>query len=202
MKIEQALQELRKAKKRKFSQTLDLIVNLENYDARKQQINTFVKIPNPSPKNICGFLTKKTKLVDTVTKEEFDKFKTTREIKKFARKYDFFIAAAPLMSAIATKFGRVFGPLGKMPSPQGGIIPVDNDDSIKAMVEKMKNMIRVRTKEKTIKIAIGKDDMSDEKLKQNIESVLQSIEAILPLKRDNIKNSMIKFTMTKAIKLD
>ncbi len=202
MKIEQALQELRKAKKRKFSQTLDLIVNLENYDARKQQINTFVKIPNPSPKNICGFLTKKTKLVDTVTKEEFDKFKTTREIKKFARKYDFFIAAAPLMSAIATKFGRVFGPLGKMPSPQGGIIPVDNDDSIKAMVEKMKNMIRVRTKEKTIKIAIGKDDMSDEKLKQNIESVLQSVEAILPLKRDNIKNSMIKFTMTKAIKLD
>ncbi len=201
MEIEKALKELRNQEKRKFMQTLDLIVNLQNFDARKESVNNFIKIPNPAPKKICGFLTKKTKIIDTITEIEFDKYKTPADMKNLAAKYDFFIAAAPLMSKIATKFGRVLGPSGKMPSPQAGIMPVDNEESIKAMIEKMKSLVRVRTKEKSIKIPIGKEDMSDAELKQNIESAISGIENILPKKKENIKNIMIKFTMTKSIKL-
>ena len=201
MEIEKALEELRKEPKRKFNQTVDLIVNLQKFDARKDSVNTFIQIPNPSNKKICGFLTKKSKIVDTITKEEFDKFKTLRDLKRLGKKYDFFIAAAPLMGVIATKFGRVLGPMGKMPSPQAGIIPIDNDATISVLVEKLKKMIRIRTKERCIKIAVGKEDMSNKELRENIEAVVSALESALPNKKDNIKNVMIKFTMTKSIKL-
>jgi len=196
-KIEDALKILRSGKKKKFIQTLDLIINLQNFDVRKESVNTFVKVPNTSGKKICGFLTKKTKIVDSIVKEEFDMFKNPREIKRLADKYDFFIAAAPLMSAVATKFGRVLGPVGKMPSPQAGIITSESDESIQAMVDKMNSLVRVRTKESSIKFPIGKEDLSDKELKENIEAAVSSLEAILPRKNDNIKNVLIKFTMTK-----
>jgi len=202
MEITKALAELRAVKKRKFMQTVDLVVNLQGFDVRKEAVNTFIQIPNPSPKKICGFLTRKSDVCDVVLKEDFDrKFKTEGEIKKFAKKYDFFIAAAPMMGALATKFGRVLGPMGKMPSPQAGIMPMDDDKSIVAMVEKMKKLIRVRTKEKSIKIAVGKEDMGDEEIKANIEAAIQGIENVLPKKKQNIKNVTIKLTMTKGIKI-
>ena len=200
MKIEDALAELRKDEnKRKFIQTVDLIVNLQNFDARKETINTFIQIPHPAGKKICGFLTRKSGIIDTISEADFKKFKETGEIKRLARKYDFFIAVAPMMAKIATAFGRVFGPMGKMPSPQAGIIPNDDEASVKAMVEKIKKSIRIRTKERSIKIAIGKEDMSDGDLKENIESALKSIENILPKKKENIKDVLIKFTMTKPM---
>jgi len=201
MDILKALEELRKDK-RKFMQTVDLIVNLQNFDVRKESINTFIQIPNPSPKKICGFLTRKTDECDFILKDEFDKkFKEDKQIKKFAKKYDFFIAVASLMGAVATKFGRVLGPMGKMPSPQAGILGVDDDKSIKVMVEKMKKLIRVRTKEKSIKMGVGKEDIGDEEIKGNIEAVLNALENALPKGKQNIKNAMIKLTMTKPIKI-
>jgi large subunit ribosomal protein L1 len=201
MTIEKALAELRKDKKRKFIQTVDLIVNLKNFDVRKESLNTFIQIPNPSSKKMAGFLTRKTDLVDTILKTDFDKYKSPAEAKRLSKKYDFFIAAAPLMGDIATRFGRVLGPVGKMPNPQAGIMPNDDDASIKAMVEKMKKLVRIRSKENSVKIPVGKEDLSDEQLKQNIESALHSVEDKLPRKNDNVKNVLIKFTMTKSIRV-
>jgi len=201
LKTEVALKELRTQDKRKFVQTVDLIINLQNFDVRKESLNTFVSLPFPSEKKICGVLTRRTPLIDTILKDDFDKFKTEADIKRLAKKYDFFIAAAPLMAPLATKFGRVFGPMGKMPSPAAGIIGIDSDQNIKDMVEKMKKLVRVRSKEKSLKIPIGKEDMTDEQIAQNAESVVNTIENLLPRKNDNIKNVMIKFTMTKAIKV-
>ena len=201
MKVEEAIQELRKEKKRKFVQTIDLIINLQNFDVRKEAVNTFVQIPHPSQKTICGFLTRKSKSVDTIIKEEFDRYKTEGDLKRLAKKYDFFIATAPLMGLIATKFGRVFGPMGKMPSPQAGIIPMDNDNAIEEVVEKMKKLVRIKSKEKSLKIPIGKEDLTDKELKENIESVITSVENALPRKKDNVKNIMIKLTMSKPIRL-
>lgn len=199
--IKDGIKILRGEPKRKFVQTIDLIINLKDFDVRKQAINTFIKVPNPSKKRIAGFLTKRTKLVESITKEDFVKYKDTKDIKKLAKKYDFFIAAAPLMGAIATTFGRVFGPMNKMPSPQAGIMPVDNDQSIKEMVDKMQKLVRVKTKDLSLKVPVGKEDMSDEEIEENVNSVLSSVENVLPLKSANIKNVLMKFTMTKPVKI-
>jgi large subunit ribosomal protein L1 len=199
--IDEAIKELRNQDKRKFMQTLDLIINLKNFDAKKENINTFIQIPNPCQKKVCAFLSKKTNIIETITKEDFKKFKETKDIKKLSKKYDFFIASAPLMSDIASKFGRVLGPRGKMPSPQIGIITSETDESIKSVVEKIKKQVRIMTKERSIKIPAGKEDMSDKELKENIESIIHSVENLLPKKRENIKNILIKFTMSKPLRI-
>ena len=50
MEIEQelkkALVELRKEEERKFNQTLDLIVNLQKFDVKKEAVNIFIQVPN------------------------------------------------------------------------------------------------------------------------------------------------------------
>ncbi len=200
MEIKKALDELRKEKKRKFVQAVDLVVNLKDFDVRKEALNSFINLPHPIDKKIGAFLTKRSKLVDTISEDDFIKYKELKDIKKLAKNYDLFIAVAPMMAKIATKFGRVFGPTGKMPSPQAGIIPKDDEESVKNMLEKMKKVIRIRTKEMSIKVSVGKEDMKDEEIIENIESVINQLKKLLPRKIDNIKNAMVKFTMTKSIK--
>jgi large subunit ribosomal protein L1 len=141
--VADAIKKLKKEKERKFNQTLELIVNLQKYDPRKQPINTFVILPNPTDKKICAFLSRKSPSVDSITETEFVKYKDAREVKRLAKKYDSFMAVAKLMPKVATQFGRVLGPQGKMPSPQGGIVPNDDEASIKKMLEKMSKSLRV-----------------------------------------------------------
>ncbi len=200
VELKKAFEELRNEKKRKFVQTVDLIVNLQNYDARKEALNTFLNVPHPNEKKICAFLTKRSKILPSIIEDDFSKYKERKEMKRLAQEYDFFIAVAPMMGKIATKFGRVFGPLSKMPSPQGGIIGKDDDETVNAMVEKLKKMIRVKNKEASIKIAVGKEGMSDNELIENIEELIRQLEKKLPRGKENIKDAYVKFTMTKPIK--
>ncbi len=202
MEIKAALAEIRKEKKRKFDQTLDLIVNLRNFDVRKEALNTFVSVPNSSKKKIGAFLTKRSKVVDTIMEIDFEKYKEAKDMKKLAKKYDMFIAVAPMMGKIASKFGRVFGPLNKMPSPQAGIITKEDDDTVKDMVERLGTMVRVKNKELALKLPIGKESMSDDKLEENVRSVMASLEGKLPRGKENLKEILIKFTMTKPVKVD
>ncbi len=201
MEIKEALKELRSQKKRKFVQTLDLVVNLRNFDIRKEALNTFVVVPNSNEKKIAAFLTKRSKIVNTITELDFSKYNEQKDMKNLAKKYDMFIAVAPMMSKIATKFGRVFGPLGKMPSPQAGIITKEDDNTIKETVEKINKIIRVRNKEMAIKLPIGKENMPDEKLEENIRKVIEGLERKLPRGKENIKEILIKFTMSKPAKI-
>ncbi len=202
MEIKQALTELRNEKKRKFVQTVDLVMNLKNFDVRKEALNTFVNVPHSGEKKLAAFLTKRSKLITTITEEDFVKYKDTKDIKKLAKKYDAFIAVAPMMSKIATKFGRVFGPMNRMPSPLAGIIPKEDDEMIKTMIEKMHKSIRVKNKEMAIKLPVGKESMGNDELTENIQSIIKGLEKKLPRGKDNIKEVLIKFTMTKAIKVD
>lgn len=199
MEIKKALAELRNEKKRKFVQTVDLVMNLKNFDVRKEALNTFVSIPHPSEKKLAAFFMKRSKLIDTITEEDFVKYKEAKDIKKLAKKYDAFIAVAPMMGKVATKFGRVFGPMNQMPSPQAGIIPKEEDAMINMMIEKMKKSIRVKNKEMAIKLPVGKEDMSDDELAENIEAVIKGLTKILPRGNDNVKEVLIKFTMTKPM---
>ena len=121
--LKKALEELRKEKERKFDQTLDLIINLQKFDIKKSQLNFIITLPHKvKDKKVAGFLEVKNKNIDTITLEEFKKYVNKKKLKNLIEKYDFFIAQASLMPKVATTFGRVLGPAGKMPSPQLGII--------------------------------------------------------------------------------
>ncbi len=203
MNIQEALKELRKEAKKKFNQSVDLMVNLKGVDWRKDNINAIITIPHSiKEKKVCGFLTKKTALVHTVTEPDFARYKDKKELKKLVSGFDFFIAAAPLMPKVATTFGKVLGPAGKMPSPQLGLIAPENDEAIKKTLEKIEKSIKIKAKEPSIKISIAKEKMSDEQIVENFNAVYSGIVNALPTKRENVKSVMIKLTMSKPIKLE
>jgi len=203
MEIKEALTELRKLEKRKFVQGVDLIVNLRGIDVKRDNISTIISIPHPhKEKNVCGFLTKKSNLINTVTQPDFPKYKDKKPLKKLVTGYDFFIAAAPLMPSVASTFGKALGPSGKMPSPQLGILPVEDENAIKTMLEKINHSIKVRVKESSIKVSVGKESMKDDDLLENVRAVFNGIVAALPTKRENVRSVMLKFSMTKPIKVE
>ncbi len=200
--LKEALSELRKGKERKFDQTVDLIVNLQKFEIKKSQVNLFVSVPHKiKDKKIAGFLESKNKDVETITKEEFKKYSDKKESKKLVKKFDFFIAQASLMPKVATTFGRVLGPVGKMPSPQLGILFDVNEKAIKELKQKINNSVKIKAKESSIKLAVGKQSMKDEDIIENILTIYDSILKALPKEKDNIKNIEVKFTMTKPEKI-
>jgi large subunit ribosomal protein L1 len=198
-KIKKALEELRKNnQKRKFEQTVDLIINLQKFDVKRTPINMFVNVPHKiKDKKVCAFLEVKDKNVDTITKSEFKKYEDKKEIKKLIRNYDFFIAQANLMPSVATTFGRVLGPTGKMPSPQLGILSNPDEKTISETVDKINSSVKIRLKEPSLKVSIGKESMKDEEITENVIVVYNAFLKNMPRNLENIKNIEIKFTMTK-----
>lgn len=200
--LKNALVELRKEKPRKFDQTVDLILNLQKFQIKKEQVNIVVGVPHPvKQKKICAFLEVKNKEIDTITPENFSKYSDKKEIKKLVRKYDFFISEAKLMPKVATAFGRALGPSGKMPSPQLGILMNNDEKELKELINKINSSVKLRTKEASIKVAIGKQSMKDEEIIENAMSIYNATEKALARGKENIKNVEIKFTMTKPIKI-
>lgn len=202
--LEKGLKELRENDKgRKFNQTVDLIINLTQFNNKKEGLNLFVQVPHKiKDKKICGFLEAKNNQVDTITFQEFKKYQNDKKaLKNLEKNYDFFIAQGNLMPKVATTFGRVLGPVGKMPSPQMGIILNADEKTIKDLKEKINKGIKIRTKEASVKVPIGKQDMKDEELIENINSVYSSVFNALPKNKENIKNLEIKFTMSKPYKI-
>ena len=201
--IIKALQELRKNEERKFEQTVDLIINLQKFDVKKQNINLFVNVPYKiKDKRIAGFLETKSKEVETIIPADFRNYSEKKDLKKLARKFDFFIAQASLMPKVATVFGRALGPSGKMPSPQLGILANPDEKGIIALKEKINNSTKIKIKEASVKLAIGKQKMKDEEIAENILSVYNALLKVLIKGKDNIKNLEVKFTMTKPAKIN
>jgi len=200
--LKKALEELRKGKERKFDQTLDLIINLQKFDIKKNQVNLFINAPhNIKNKKIAGFLEAKNKNIDTITPEEFRKYSDKKGLKKLVKKYDFFISQTSLMPKVATSFGRVLGPAGKMPSPQIGIVLNTDDKTINELKSRINNSVKIKIKEASIKLPIGKQSMRDEEIIENILVVYNAIVKEMPKDLENIKNIEIKFTMSKPQKI-
>jgi large subunit ribosomal protein L1 len=209
-KILEAIKKAREGKKRNFSQTFELIINLKDIEIKKEEekIDEFVELPAGRGKSakICAFVGPELKDAAKKTcdfyvlSEDFDSF-DKRKIRKLARDYDFFIAQANIMPAVAKTFGRFLSPLGKMPSPKAGHIipPKANIEPIVTMLKKSVKIIA--KKAPVIQAIIGKDSMKDEEILQNALAIIDKLKSKLPKGEHNIKNILIKTTMGKPIKV-
>lgn len=204
MQLEKVLEEIRKnSKERKFDQSVDLIVNLRKFDIKKNQLSLFIQLPHKiKNKKICGFIETKTSLVDTINKASFVIYKDKKAIKKLVKKYDFFIASAGLMPAVATTFGRVLGPASKMPSPQLGIVTIEDEKSIKDLIKRIESVVRVRTKEPTIKLMIAKQEEKDEDIAEKALIIYNEVFKNLPRQKENLRSVLLKLTMGKPVKVE
>lgn len=203
MNVKEAIEELKKSKERKFDQTVDLIVNLKGVDVKKSNISLVIDVPNKiKEKKICGFLTRKSDKVRSILEPDFAKYRDKKALKNLVDEYDFFVAAAPLMPKVATTFGKFLGPAGKMPSPQLGILNDENSESIQKVLDKIGKSVKIRVKEPSVKVAIGKQRMNDSQIKENFDAVYTGIVNALPVKKDNVKSVLLKLTMGKPIKME
>jgi len=202
LKVLESIKKLREGKKRNFNQSLDLIINLKNFDVKKESVNLFLQLPHKvKDVKIAAFLNKKSNIIDTITKQEFDIYKDKKKIKNLVKKYDFFISNANLMPLVAGTFGKFLGPQGKMPSPQLGIVKDETENEIKNVIEKFSKIIRIKSKEPSLKFCVGKENMKEEEIAENVEIAYNTILNVLPRKKENVKSVMIKFSMGKPIKI-
>ncbi|MFH1359206.1 MAG: hypothetical protein ABIH37_04930 [archaeon] len=195
--------ESKRQDKRKFNQTVDLIVNLREFEVKKHGFNIFVQVPHKiKDKKVAGFFEKDSKIIDVITKENFARYKEKKDIKKLVDSYDFFVANAKLMPAVATNFGRILGPVGKMPSPQLGVLPNEDESTIKTLISKINSNIRIRVKEPSLKVGVAKESLKDDEIVENIQTVYKKILENLPKGIDNIRSIKIKLTMGKPVTVD
>ncbi len=203
-KIIEALKKAKeKSKKRNFSQTWDLIVNLKNIDLTKPE-NRFsgaIILPNKKGKKteVCviadSSINEVKKLgVKYLTKDDLKKIKKT-EVKKLADQYDYFLGEVTLMPQIGKILGPVLGPRGKMPKP------FPPNANIKSMIESGEKTFNVNVKIPIIQGAVGSEEMKEEEVAENIKTILNFIEGKLPKGKQQIKNIFVKLTMGAPVKV-
>lgn len=195
------------AKKRKFTETVELAINLKDVDlsAPKNRIQEDIILPNGRGKaiKICviggGELALKAKDVAdlVISPEELQTIADNKkQAKKIANSIDYFIAEAPLMAVVGKRLGVVLGPRGKMPKP----IPPGADPS--NMIDALRRTVSVRTRDKmTFHAPVGTTEMPAEQLAENIETLMKRIETKLEKGSMNIASSYVKTTMGPSERL-
>ncbi len=200
MKLKDAIQTLKKERKeRKFTQTVDVIINLKNIDTKKPE-NKFsldVALPHGSGKNVKVCLISDT-LKDALTKGDMEDIaKNKKKAKDLSKEYDFFACEPPLMPVVGKLLGRYLAPKGKMPQ----VLPPNADQA--ALVEKLSRSVRVRIRDSpTIHTRVAKEDMDNDKIEENVRTVIETVKKRLPKGENQIKNIMLKLTMSQPIKVD
>ena len=205
--IKQAIKKVKESSpKRNFKQRIDLIITLRGIDMKKsdQLVNNFVNLHHPTGKkvSVCALvgneLSDQAKEVcdEVITDSEFEKYqKSKKEAKKLANKHDFFIAQATIMPKIATAFGRVFGPRGKMPNPKAGCV-VPPNANLKPLYDKLQKTVQIQTKNQpVIQVGVGLEEQNDDEVVDNVLTLYDALIHQLHNGEHNIQKAMVKLTM-------
>lgn len=194
---------------RKFTQSIDLIINLIEQGKEKISVEELATFPSKLTKQqkVCALVGPELKIeaekyCDKVILEtQFNKFKKPRVIRALRRDHTFFIAQANIMPDVAKIFGKYFAPVGKMPNPKFGMI-VPPKAKLGPLVTKLKNSVMVRAKKlPVIQVSIGDEKMDDKRLEENASALIDFIISKLPRAEQNIRNIIIKTTMGRPAKL-
>lgn len=195
------------SQKRRFTESVELIITLKDIDLKKTDlnINEIVYLPHPVSKKpkICfvgsGDLALRAKnagvdgLIDPSQLENYAGNK--RQAKKLVRTYDFFLAETSLMPRIGRILGQYLGPKGKIP------MPVPPNAPIEAIIQRMRSAVRVRSRGSLgIAAKVGDMTLSETELAENVFTVIQTIERKLPAGERNIKSIIVKTTMGNPVK--
>ena len=187
--VEEAIKMVKRNCTTKFDESIDVSFNL-NLKQKKEEVSlrTSVNLPNGNGKKIkvavlCedskireakdagADLTGSDSLVDDITagKINFNK-----------------LVATPAMMPKMGKLGKILGPKGLMPNPKLGTVT----NNIKSIVKALKSgQIEIKNdKDGNIGASIGKKNFSDMKIKENYDSLL---ETILKEKPSGIKGNFI-----------
>jgi large subunit ribosomal protein L1 len=210
--IVQAIDAVKSKARRKFTERIDLIVNLKDVDLKKPEnhVDFFIALPSAP-----GKIRKIAALVDVELLDEakahadlvipHDRFgeysKNPAQMKKLASEYDFFIAQANIMKDIAANFGRTLGSRGKMPNPKGGMV-VPPKAALGPLVERLRRTLHVRIKAAPVfQAGVGSMDQDSQEIAKNISVLYKQILQGLPNEETNVRSVYVKSTMGEPVKV-
>ena len=202
--VKEAIALIKKSKKLKFDETLDIAINLGVDPKHADQIvKGVVKLPHGTGKILkIAVFAKDEKAkeakdagADFVGSEDLAKQLEKNEIKVDR------VLATPDMMATVGKLGKVLGPKGLMPNPKLGSVTTD----LKKIIEDIKDgLIEFKAdKAGTVHAGLGKVSFANEKLEKNINNFVDAIIKSKPsgAKGNYFKDMYISSTMGPSLKL-
>lgn len=205
--VQEAVQKLMESPKRKFAESVELAVNLQNVDLSKPQnrIDEDVVLPNAFKKEIKLAVFSKGELAlkaeragaTPISPDEITRLgKDKKGSRKMVNTYDSFAAESSLMPLIGKNLGPILGPRSKMPTP------VSQDADISAMLGRLQKTVKMKSKDKsTFHVSVGRMDMKPEAIIENTEAIIKKLEGRLERGMQNVKSMYIKTTMGKPIRI-
>lgn len=196
------------SKPRNFTQSMDVIINVRDLDVKRPEnrFNEEVTLPNGRGKEVkIGVIADGELIVQAknagvdlvINKEDLEALgKDRKAAKRAANSVDFFVAQADMMPLVGRFLGPVLGPRNKMPKPVPATIKLD------PLLERLQNTVKVGIKQQpSIQIIVGSQDMTDEEIAENIETVLTVLDRQLDKGRSQIKSMFIKTTMGPTVRV-
>ena len=198
-----------KSEERKFIQSIELIVNLKDVDAKSAQgrIREQIELPHALPEKqnkICVIATgelalraKRSKADLVMGREELEGIAGKRkDLRRLANEYDVFLSEAPLMPLVGKALGPVLGPRGKMP------VAVPPNADIGELIKKHCKIVSVRTRNQPVlQCSVGTERMNEEDVAENIQTVLRAIQRKLKRGMKNIGTVYTKTSMGPPTKI-
>lgn len=191
--------------KRKFTQSVELMMNFRGIDFAKAEnrLNLDILLPKGKGKEqkVVVFADTQaaldarnagaTEVIDAagIAKLAADKGRLALLVKSSE-----FIAQPSLMVSVGKSLGQVLGSRGKLPRPIVG--------QVKDSVEQAKRRVRLASKGKYLPVAqclIGSEAMGADELAENFESVYEKVKA--KVSEPCIKSIYVKLSMGKPVKV-
>ena len=196
--LEEAIKKVKQNCTTKFDESIDVSIRL-NLKQKKEEINlrTVVNLPNGNGKNVrIAVLCEDNKISEAKNSgaEIVGSDDLINDITSGKINFDKFIATPTMMPKMG-KLGKILGPKGLMPNPKLGTITNDIKKTVKALKE---GQIEIKNdKDGNIGASIGKKSFSDNKIIENFNSLMQTIQKEKPsvIKGDFILSSFITSTM-------
>lgn len=206
--VKQAVAELKKLKRAKFDETVEVHMNLGiDVTQSDQMIRGAIPLPHGIGKSVRvavfaqGDNAAKAKaagadvvgaadLVEKITKENF---------------LDFDVAIATQdMMGVVSRLGKVLGPRGLMPTPKAGTVVPATGDLAAAVKDFKAGKVEYRSdKTGQIHAGVGKMSFDDQKLVENINVFVEQVRAAKPsgVKGNFINGVVISATMSPGIRV-
>ena len=189
----------------KFDETVELHVRL-GVDSRHadQQVRGAVVLPNGTGKKVRVAVFAKGDKVDAALAAGAEYVGAEDLMEKIQGGFmDFDVCiASPDMMGLVGRLGKVLGPRGLMPSPKAGTV---TPDVAKAVTEAKAGKIEYRLdKTNIIHCPIGKVSFGTEKLKENLDTLMEAIVKAKPAatKGQYIKSVAVASTMGPGVKIN
>ncbi|MFH0884994.1 MAG: 50S ribosomal protein L1 [Candidatus Micrarchaeota archaeon] len=191
--------------KKKFKQSVELIINIRGIDFAKSEnrLNLDIVLPKgKGGKELKSAVFAEGNMADEARRAGADLviqpndiagWAAPAKVKELANKY-FLLAQPNLMGAVAKSLGQTLGKRGKLPKPITG--------NIKDIIERSKKSVRIVSKGKYLPVAqalVGTEVMETEDLLDNAETVYDAVKN--KVNEGNIKSVFVKLTMGKPVKV-